>query len=230
LFTAACSKISSLKNLQSNKEFSFNFNDKKIIATIFMVNNNTITVEIDNKLKKYNLLKNVPVYLESENIGKECLQTGQLVKLTLNSKNSITKIEILNNKSEKEVIQIELKKVTNPSQKIMSIVESIKSKPTVKLIDENGVYYIIATRGMTRTGGYIVIIQKAQIIKTSKDAILEVEVKYVDPSPDAIVTQAITYPYDIKSFTYDGKITQISVKTDKNINVSVDIDLASDVK
>lgn len=112
----------------------------------------------------------------------------------------------------------------------MSIVESIKSKPTVKLIDENGVYYIIATRGMTRTGGYIVIIQKAQIIKTSKDAILEVEVKYIDPSPDAIVTQAITYPYDIKNFTYDGKITQISVKTDKNINVSVDIDLASDVK
>ncbi|HHY79474.1 MAG TPA: protease complex subunit PrcB family protein [Thermoanaerobacter sp.] len=206
-----------------------NLNGRDVVATVYAIDNNTITVKVSGGLKTFNILKNVPVYNENEYVGIDYLKPGYQIRLILDFKNNIIFVEVLNNKSE-EVIPIELKDVKNPPEKVSSAVEAIKNKPAVKLVEENGIYYVIATRGMMRTGGYIVNIQKAQIIKTSKDTILEVEVKYIDPSPDAIVTQAITYPYDIKSFTYDGKITQISVKTDKNINVSVDIDLASDVK
>ncbi|UZQ83129.1 S-layer homology domain-containing protein [Thermoanaerobacter sp. RKWS2] len=206
-----------------------NLNGRDVVATVYAIDNNIITVKVNGGLKTFNVLKNVPVYNENEYVGIDYLKAGYQIRLILDSKNNIIFVEVLNNKSE-EVIPIELKDVKNPPEKVSSAVEAIKNKPAVKLVEENGIYYVIATRGMMRTGGYIVNIQKAQIIKTSKDTILEVEVKYIDPSPDAIVTQVITYPYDIKSFTYDGKITQISVKTDKNINVSVDIDLASDVK
>ncbi|EIW00334.1 S-layer homology domain-containing protein [Thermoanaerobacter siderophilus] len=206
-----------------------NLNGRDVVATVYAIDNNTITVKVNGGLKTFNILKNVPVYNGNEYVGIDYLKPGYQIRLILDFKNNIIFVEVLNNKSE-EVIPIELKDVKNPPEKVSSAVEAIKNKPAVKLVEENGIYYVIATRGMMRTGGYIVNIQKAQIIKTSKDTILEVEVKYIDPSPDAIVTQAITYPYDIKSFTYDGKITQISVKTDKNINVSVDIDLASDVK
>ncbi|MBE3591397.1 MAG: S-layer homology domain-containing protein [Thermoanaerobacter sp.] len=206
-----------------------NLNGRDVVATVYAIDNNIITVKVNGGLKTFNILKNVPVYNGNEYVGIDYLKPGYQIRLILDSKNNIIFVEVLNNKSE-EVIPIELKDVKNPPEKVSSAVEAIKNKPAVKLVEENGIYYVIATRGMMRTGGYIVNIQNAQIIKTSKDTILEVEVKYIDPSPDAIVTQAITYPYDIKSFTYDGKITQISVKTDKNINVSVDIDLASDVK
>ncbi|MGI1690876.1 S-layer homology domain-containing protein [Thermoanaerobacter uzonensis] len=206
-----------------------NLNGRDVVATVYAIDNNTITVKVNGGLKTFNILKNVPVYNENEYVGIDYLKVGNQIRLILDSKNNIIFVEVLNNKSE-EVIPIELKDVKNPPEKVLSAVEAIKNNPAVKLVEENGIYYVIATRGMMRTGGYIVNIQKAHIIKTPKDTILEVEVKYIDPSPDAIVTQAITYPYDIKSFTYDGKITQISVKTDKNINVSVDIDLASNVK
>ncbi|MDP9751496.1 S-layer homology domain-containing protein [Thermoanaerobacter pentosaceus] len=212
-----------------DKSVQNDLNGRDVVGSIYAIDSNTITVKVDDGLKTFNVLKNAPVYNGNEYVGIDYLKPGYQIRLILDSKNNIIFVEVLNNKIE-EVIPIELKKVTNPPEKVLSAVESIKDKPVVKLVKENGIFYIIATRGMMRTGGYIVNIQKAQITKASEEAILEVEVKYIDPSPDTIVIQAITYPYDIKSFTYDGKITQISVKTDKNINVSVDIDLASDVK
>lgn len=204
------------------------FNESDVIATVYAINVNTITVKIEGNLQTFNVLKNVPVYSGNEYVGIDYLKPGYQIRLILDSKSNIIFIEVLNNKNE-EVIPIELKDVKNPHERVLSVVEAIKNYPAVRLIEENGVYYIIATRGMMRTGGYIVTIQKAQIIKTSKDTILEVEIKYTDPSLDAIVTQVITYPYDIKSFIYDGKITQLKVKTDKNLNISADIDLSSDV-
>lgn len=161
-------------------------NGRDVVATVYAIDNNTITVKVNGVLKTFNILKNAPVYNGNEYVGIDYLKTGYQIRLILDSKNNIIFVEVLNNKSE-EVIPIELKKVTNPPQKVLSAVEAIKNKPAVKLVEENGVYYVIATRGMMRTGGYIINIQKAQITKTSKDTILEVEVKYVDPSPDAIL-------------------------------------------
>ncbi|HHW57458.1 MAG TPA: protease complex subunit PrcB family protein [Clostridia bacterium] len=206
-----------------------NLNGRDVIATVYEINSDTITVKIDGVQKTFNILKNAPVYNGSEYVGVDFLQTGYQVRLILDSKNNIIFVEILNTKSE-EVIPIRLEKVTNPPQKILALVETIKENATVKLVEDKGIYYIIATRGKMRTSGYSINIEKAQIIKTLKDNILEIEIKYQDPAEDAILTQVITYPYDIKSFTYDGKITQINIKTDGKINFYIDNEINLEVK
>ncbi|NMA54376.1 MAG: protease complex subunit PrcB family protein [Firmicutes bacterium] len=51
--------------------------------------------------------------------------------------------------------------------------------------------YIMVTRGACPTGGYSVLIKQA--LETEEEIVVAIE--YRDPAPDAIVTQAITYPY-----------------------------------
>ncbi|MGI6603851.1 MAG: protease complex subunit PrcB family protein [Firmicutes bacterium] len=50
--------------------------------------------------------------------------------------------------------------------------------------------YLVVTRGVKPTGGYAVEIES--VVDTGEE--IEVQVRYVDPAPDAIVTQALTYP------------------------------------
>lgn len=53
--------------------------------------------------------------------------------------------------------------------------------------------YLIVARGKRNTGGYTVKIQTAEI----KDKDLVVTYTINDPKPDQMVTQAITFPYDL---------------------------------
>ncbi|HKM39113.1 MAG TPA: protease complex subunit PrcB family protein [bacterium] len=61
--------------------------------------------------------------------------------------------------------------------------------------------YLIITRGMCPTGGYSVVIKQA--LETEDQLVVEVE--YKDPAPDAIVTQAITYPYAVAMIEQTSK-------------------------
>lgn len=51
--------------------------------------------------------------------------------------------------------------------------------------------YLIVTRGAKPTGGYAVSIKEV----VEKETEVVVKVQYQDPAPDAVVTQAISYPY-----------------------------------
>ena len=56
-----------------------------------------------------------------------------------------------------------------------------------------GKRYLLITGGSKPTGGYGIEIQEAVAIEEE----LEVKVKFAEPNPDHMVTQVITYPYDI---------------------------------
>jgi len=62
-------------------------------------------------------------------------------------------------------------------------------------IDEK--IYIIVTRGEKKTGGYSVSIDKIEKVKNNDGFDLIVYSKYVDPKPDVIVPQIITYPLTV---------------------------------
>jgi hypothetical protein len=53
--------------------------------------------------------------------------------------------------------------------------------------------YVILSMGEKNTGGYSIEIEKVE--ETDKNIIITVKEK--NPAPDAMVTQAITYPYTV---------------------------------
>ncbi|HBT49248.1 MAG: S-layer-like proteiny domain protein [Caldanaerobacter subterraneus] len=189
---------------------------KEVIGTVYQADESSITVKVGNLLKTFPVIKNVPVFDGNDYLKIDSLKKGYTVRLILDGKNNIIFVEVLNKNSE-EVIPIQLEKAISLPQNVLNLVESLKETQNVKLVEENGTYYIIATRGMMRTGGYSVSIEKAQIIKSANKTTLEVEIKYQNPSENAIVTQAITYPYDVKMFKYDGKIDDIKILYKYNV-------------
>lgn len=58
---------------------------------------------------------------------------------------------------------------------------------------QNGKLYLLVTYGEKTTGGYSVEITDIVV----KDDRLEVKVNFYDPGEDEMVTQALTYPYDL---------------------------------
>lgn len=202
---------------------------KEVEGIVYAINTNTITVKIKNSIKTFLISNNIPVYDKNNYVGINQIKVGYEVRLIFDSKNNIIFIEIKNSKSE-EVIPIELNEVKNPPEKVAVALERMKNVQNNTLIYENGTYYIIATRGMMRTGGYTVNIKSAQIVKNENGTTLEVEVNYADPLPGALVIQAITNPYDIKSFRYGENITNVVFKSNIAPNMTridkskVDID------
>lgn len=186
--------------------------EREVEGVVYAIDSNTITLKIKNLTRTFSITNNIPVYYGNNYAGINQIKVGYEVRLIFDSKNNIIFIEIKDSKSE-EVIPIELNEVRNLPEKVAMTLERMKSVQNNTLIYEDGTYYIIATRGMMRTGGYIVNIKSANIIKNENGTTLEVEITYVDPIPGAPVIQVITNPYDIKSFKYSGNITNVVFKS-----------------
>lgn len=119
-----------------------------------------------------------------------------------------------------EVIHMVLKKATTLPQNVQDVLNKMLDHQDYSLVNIDGLYYIIATRGEMRTSGYSININDAKIIKDSDDTTLEVNVSYVNPARDSYVSQVLTYPHDVKSFTYDGKITKVIINTKVGRNIT----------
>lgn len=104
-----------------------------------------------------------------------------------------------------------LNKVIVMPEKVKNKLNSLINDRGYTLINDKNTYYIIASAGATRTGGYSINISSANIMKKTDKVILEVNTSYIKPHSKSILTQVISYPYDIKSFIYDGKITDLTV-------------------
>lgn len=113
-----------------------------------------------------------------------------------------------------------LTKVASLPQDVQNVLNKMTDRQAYSLVSSNGLYYIIATRGEMRTSGYSINIDDAKIINDSNEITLEVNVSYVNPPRGSYVSQVLTYPYDVKSFTYDGKITKAIIKTKVGPNIT----------
>lgn len=187
----------------------YDINGLDVQGYVYSINNNIVSIKINNTIKTFKASKNIPVFQNNKYVGLDNLKEGYKVRLILDQNKNIIFIEVFNI-SEKDVITINLNNVENPPEKVNSLLNSIKNEQTVKLFKENGIYYIIATRGLMRTGGYTVDITNAQIEKRNNKTILNVNIVYKDPAENDIVSQAFTNPYIIKSFIYDGEISEIN--------------------
>lgn len=84
-------------------------------------------------------------------------------------------------------------KTLNPAEAPQVVRELVNRSHELELaqsITVGAQTYLVVTRGVKPTGGYGVKIES--VVDTGEE--IEARVRYVDPAPDAIVTQALTYP------------------------------------
>jgi hypothetical protein len=82
----------------------------------------------------------------------------------------------------------------------------LSARPFTDTFEHEGHTYIFVARGERPTGGYDVSIRGA--IRTDEDTI-EVRVTFTRPAPDMMVTQAITYPFDVAAIPHTGVAIRI---------------------
>ncbi|MEW6623753.1 MAG: Gmad2 immunoglobulin-like domain-containing protein [Bacillota bacterium] len=78
-------------------------------------------------------------------------------------------------------------------EEIANWVDYSKELPAVQEKQFNGSRYVLITEGMKPTGGYSVEVVEV----AAREGFLEIRVKSVEPGEDEMVTQALTYPYDL---------------------------------
>lgn len=77
----------------------------------------------------------------------------------------------------------------------------------------NDKIYVIVTRGQKPTGGYDIGIDKMKLVKEEdKTTTLVVYTVFTDPSPGDILTQVITYPYEVAETNLSELPDQIEMK------------------
>jgi len=77
----------------------------------------------------------------------------------------------------------------------------------------NDKIYVIVTRGQKPTGGYDIGIDKMKLIKEEdKTNTLVVYTVFTDPRPGDILTQVITYPYEVAETNLSELPDQIEMK------------------
>ena len=72
--------------------------------------------------------------------------------------------------------------------------------------------YVVATRGEKASDGYEIMIDKMTLTEEDGTSTLEVYVKFTDPSPEATLGQAVTYPLQVAVTELEQLPQQISLK------------------
>lgn len=78
-------------------------------------------------------------------------------------------------------------------EEVQEWIEKNKYEENHTIVKTNQRTYVIITRGEKRTGGYGIDISSVE----EKDNVIYILVKYMDPDPEDIVIQTVTYPYII---------------------------------
>ncbi len=78
-------------------------------------------------------------------------------------------------------------------EEIREWIEDSRDKFGGRVRVHNDLLYILVTYGEKPTGGYNVEIEKIE----KQGSTLEVTAKFTEPGEDEMVTQALTYPYDL---------------------------------
>jgi hypothetical protein len=110
-------------------------------------------------------------------------------------------------------ISFQFEDYTKLSQVAKEWVDRSKTMELGQSMTVDGKTYILVTRGTKNTGGYDVKVNS--VMDHGSEAVVSVE--YVDPAPGDIVTQAITYPYELISIKATDKKIRFEEKSGKYV-------------
>ncbi len=105
----------------------------------------------------------------------------------------------------KKPIKFTILNLANAPKELQTIAKKNQERETITLVAINKEAYLLVTRGVKTTGGYNVELKTVNQELQAGCKIVVAGIKYTDPQPDQIVTQALTYPavaakLELKSF------------------------------
>lgn len=191
---------------------------KKITFVSYNASTDKITTKQNGKTYTYTVLDNAPVYIGSSYSSLDALKAGDILELVFNSSNKVIFIEVTNRANDNgnndtdlgNKLSAESVSYNNLPTAIQDRVDSLKSGENYKAYRYNGYIYLIATRGEKNTGGYTINIGNVYRYQNDdNDYTLNVTVTTKNPSPSSIVTQVLTYPYDVARIKYFSGIDTV---------------------
>ena len=184
--------------------------------------NNTLEVELYNGKKAYyKTLSNVIVYKDKEYTDVDSLAKGDILEVVINNNNEVIFIEVVKEKAIKDPVNVEeidFDVVSSSLPKVIeSKVESLKTSSGYKTYEYDGDIYLAAFMGKKNTGGYSISIDEVYKYYLGNGKYrVEAVVSKVEPDKDSIVTQAITYPYEVVKFDKFDKIEKVLFVDEKD--------------
>lgn len=184
--------------------------------------NNTLEVELYNGKKAYyKTLSNVIVYKDKEYTDVDSLVKGDILEIVLNNNKEVIFIEVVKEKAIKDPVKVEeidFDVVSSSLPKVIeSKVESLKTSSGYKTYEYDGDIYLAAFMGKKNTGGYSISIDEVYKYYLGNGKYrIEAVVGKIEPDKDSIVTQAITYPYEVVKFDKFDKIEKVVFVDEKN--------------
>ncbi|MBC7341638.1 MAG: protease complex subunit PrcB family protein [Clostridia bacterium] len=101
----------------------------------------------------------------------------------------------------------------SPTPDLETWVEKLKSQEGVFVREESNCRIVLVTMGARPTGGYSIKVEK---VRRTQDAWI-IEVTTHVPGPHDVVTQVITYPYQLIRIPKDGLKIEVYEKTERGL-------------
>jgi hypothetical protein len=181
--------------------------------------NSTITLNINNTQKVYKVNTYAPVYRNNTYYLMDTLKPGDVIEVVLDQNDTIIFIEFKEESTTPATDQpISFQHVDYSSlpTELKGRIDALKLTENYAAFRSGNYVYLFAARGQMPSGGYNV-----RIANVYSEAVqngqydLKAVVEEFNPTR-SIVTQAVTYPYDIVRFAYFNGIDEINFYDNAN--------------
>ncbi|MGI5998680.1 MAG: S-layer homology domain-containing protein [Lutispora sp.] len=180
---------------------------------------NKLTVKHNGKTVSYKTIDDVIVYKDKEYTNVDDLEKGDVLEVVFNSSKQVIFIEVIGEvevEDEDEDKDEDREDVKFYSVSYNNLPDAIKDKIDVKRVSKgyeayeyDDEIYLVAYMGKKSTGGYAIEIEDVERYKVNSNYIVEATVVETKPGKGSIVTQALTYPYDVVKFNNFDKLGRI---------------------
>lgn len=183
--------------------------DNRKNGTIFVsadADDNEMTVTVKGKTVTYDVVEGVPVYMDGSFESLEDLVKGDVLQLILNDSKEVIFIEVLkeavddDDDDEESDISYSIVTYNNLPKALKEEVDDLKSTENYAAYEYDNYIYLLASMGKQRTGGYDIDFEKIYKTEDDGDYTVTAVVDTDEPLKNAVVTQAITYPYTVAKF------------------------------
>lgn len=188
-------------------------NEAKVVFQSY--DDNKLTVKQDGKIVSYKTIDDVIVYKDKEYTYIDALEKGDVLEVVFNNSKQVIFIEVIGqvedededeNREDVKFSSVSYSKLPDPIKDKIDVKRISKGYEAYEYDDE---IYLVAYMGKKNTGGYAIEIEDVQKYKVNSNYIVEATVVETEPGKNSIVTQALTYPYDVVKFENFDKLSRV---------------------
>ncbi|MDF2520587.1 MAG: S-layer y domain protein, partial [Clostridia bacterium] len=176
--------------------------------------NSSITMKVNNKEVVYNVIPNAPVYKNNTYYTLSVLQPGDLIEIVLDSSNRIIFIEFKEvgtvPPSTGEKLSFRHMEYSALSAELKDLIDNLKQTENYVAYKQGQYIYLITSKGQMASGGYTISVKEVyrETVQNGKYNLRAV-VETTSPT-SSMITQAVTFPYDVVRLSYFNGIDKVN--------------------